>query len=168
MDKPTPENLRNFEQSATLYFVLNKISASQQTAHVAYNITDLTVRDYYFADINAAHALLFSQFIDIVHVKLFGSLWHKKWSQEIMAMNQAALPWDEWVDKCKVKNSILCGSVSHLSEDELCKHFTNNCHANLAKAMDTNNCNAITAQVSTTEAHENPVTTTDCGCMVPR
>ncbi|KIM86037.1 hypothetical protein PILCRDRAFT_5110 [Piloderma croceum F 1598] len=140
----SPAVMRQFEDSCRNYFIHKKIIADDQVSLIIGGILDSHVSDWISTKRNHLIALSFDTFMIDFCTNYLTEDWEEDTLCDLLSMTQGNTTsfWD-FVVAVQNKNSLLCGTTSHLPDDKLRHQINAGMEVRLSKKVSSKKLNKV-------------------------
>ena len=139
----SPMVMRQFKHACMNYFVHKKVIADDQVSLVIGGILDDRVGDWLVSDRDRLVNLSFNDIMDEFYTNYLAEDWEEDTLREILSMTQGNHTFWDYAIALQSKNSLLRGTTSHLTDDELCHQLGAGMETRLAKKVSTEKLNKV-------------------------
>ena len=115
----TPATMRQYENACNNYFVHKKIPGDDQVSMIVGGLLDTRVADWIDADRVRIVDLSFADFMDEFRHAYLEEDWEEDTRRDVLGMSQGSDSFWDYAVSLQSKNSLLHGTTSHLSDEQL-------------------------------------------------
>jgi hypothetical protein len=138
-----PAVMRQFEHSCRNYFIHKKIIADDQVSLIIGGILDNHINGWIMADHDCLIALSFDAFMIEFCANYLAEDWEEDTLHKLLSMTQGTSTFWDYAINLQSKNSLLCGTTSHLSDDILRQQLGAGMEVRLSKKAFTEKLNKV-------------------------
>ena len=139
----TPAVMRQYENVCNNYFVHKKIPGDDQVSMIIGGLLDTRVADWIDADHVHIIDLSFADFMDEFRHAYLEEDWEEDTHHDVLGMSQGSNSFWDYVVSLQSKNFLLCGTTSHLSDEQLCHQLGPGMELRLSKKIGSEKVNKI-------------------------
>ena len=115
----TPATMRQYENACNNYFVHKKIPGDDQVSMIVGGLLDTRVADWIDTDRMCIVDLSFADFMDEFRHAYLEEDWEEDTRRDVLGMSQGSDSFWDYAVSLQSKNSLLRGTTSHLSDEQL-------------------------------------------------
>ena len=135
--------MRQFKHACKNYFIHKKIMADDQVSLIIGRILDDRVTDWIIAERDHPIVLPFDVFMTDFHWNYLAEDWEEDTLRELLSMSQGCSSFWDYTVAMQSKNSLLCGTTLHLSNDKLHHQIGAGMEVRLSKKVSVEKLNKI-------------------------
>jgi hypothetical protein len=139
----SPAVMHQFKHMCKIYFIHKKIITDNQVSLIIGGILDDHITDWIIAKRKCLIALSFDVFMMDFHQNYLAEDWEEDTLHELLSMSQGMSSFWDYTVAVQSKNSLLCGTTSHLPDDKLCHQLWAGMEVRLLKKVSSEKLNKI-------------------------
>jgi len=138
-----PAVMRMYKNTCRNYFVHKKIPGDDQVAMIVGGLLDSRIADWINSDCAHIIKLSFANFMVEFRTAYLNGDWEEDTCCEVLGMTQGSSIFWDYTVSLQAKNSLLCGTVSHLPDDKLRHQLGADMEVRLSKKVSSEQLNKV-------------------------